>query len=258
MPRARLAVALLLLCAGAAVVLLASVAGAASEKRFHYTHRVTIQGLVVNHWTVDDPDYCGMVGDGTMTVRYRFANPPKVRPEIDPYYGAEGSNGKGGWLLATPVGGGHSDLSFQRAVGTITLVDNTTQRPPRPDNTCEPTEKQDCGSVALGHALASVKGYDRTSIYTDLAGVEFQRRGGNGRSPRCGTGQATIFSDRYYTGGNRKGELLIKMPSARVLAQRRVVRVVGTTHKRTSDPDCIPGGCTNDVTRTVIVTFTRL
>src|SRR4051794_7086126 len=65
MSRARLAVAVLLVFAGAAVVLLASVAGASTSKRFHYSHRVVVAGLYVDHWMLDETFPCGRVGEGT-------------------------------------------------------------------------------------------------------------------------------------------------------------------------------------------------
>ena len=57
-------------------------------------------------------------------------------------------------------------------------------------------------------------------------------------------------------GGTHKGELLLKMPRARVL-RRRLVKVTGSSHKHSAYTD---GGVTltDDVTRTVTVTFKHL
>ena len=67
MSRIRVAVALLLASAGTGVVLLASVAGATTSRPFHYSHRVVVEGLYVDHWTMDETFPCGRVGDGTVT-----------------------------------------------------------------------------------------------------------------------------------------------------------------------------------------------
>ncbi len=149
MSRARIAVALLLAAAGGVAVLLATTADASSGKRFHYSHRVVVNGLYVDHWTVDDPFPCGRVGDGTVTVKWQFKKLTKVRLFYDKYAG--GPNGtSGSWVLGSPAGGGVGHMPSQPGIGTITLVDNTTQHPPDPGDTCEETTpKSDCGTVAL-------------------------------------------------------------------------------------------------------------
>src|SRR5215210_2886638 len=146
MSRPRLALALLLVSAGAAVVLLASVAGASTSKRFHYSHRVVVSGLYVDHWTLDEAYPCGRVGDGTVTVRWSFKKLTKVRLFYDKFAG--GPNGtSGSWVLGSPAGGGAGHMPSQPGTGTIALEDNTTQRPPDPGDTCEAaTPKTDCGT----------------------------------------------------------------------------------------------------------------
>jgi hypothetical protein len=252
------AVALLLVSVGATVALLAASAGAAPQKAFHYTHRVAMTGTLVDHWTVNDPEDCGLVGDGTMTVKFRMAKSPKVRLVIDPVKNGEPNNSLGSWVLGVPVGGGIGDLPYQPATGTITLVDNTTLRPRPSGGDCGEQEKADCGTSPLVRGLSKVAGYNRRQLFADLSGVEFTRKGGHGRAVQCGHGQVAIFSDAALVGGTRRGELLLRMPSASTVAHRGVLHVSGRTHKHTSYADCGAGPCSDDVTRTVSVTFTKL
>jgi len=255
-----LAVALLLVSAGAAVVLLASVAGASTSKRFHYSHRVVVEGLYVDHWTVNEPFPCGRVGDGTVTVKYSFKKLTKVRLFYDKFAG--GPDGTfGSWVLGSPAGGGVGHMPMMPGTGTITLVDNTTQRAPDPGDTCsEATPKSDCGVVPLlGPPLVGVTGDGKHRLVADLARVNFDRRGGAGRGVKCSIGQATTFSDTFYSGRANEGKLAIPMASISAVAHRRIVRVVGSSHKRSASSDCASGDvCSDDVTRKVTVTFKRL
>jgi hypothetical protein len=68
-----------------------------------------------------------------------------------------------------------------------------------------------------------------------------------------------MFSSGRLTGGSRDGELLLPMVSAATVAHHRVVRVTGNGHKHTSFADCGSGTtCSDEVTRSVTVTFKRL
>ena len=259
MSRIRVAVALLLASAGTGVVLLASVAGATTSRPFHYSHRVVVEGLYVDHWTMDETFPCGRVGDGTVTVKWQFKKLTKVRLYYDKYAG--GPNGtSGSWVLGSPAGGGVGHMPSQPGTGTITLVDNTTQHPPDPGDTCEgTTPKSDCGTVPLlGPPLVGVTGDGKHRLVADLARVDFDRRGGAGRAVKCSIGQATTFNDIFYSGRANEGKLAIPMASVSAVAHRRVVRVVGSSHKQTGNNDCINGNvCTDEVTRKVTVTFKR-
>ena len=85
MSRTRVPIAVLLVaCLTAIAVLLATSAGAAPSKRFHYTHRVSVTGQLVDRWTINDPDRCGLVGAGSVTVNFRTAKAALARPYIDP------------------------------------------------------------------------------------------------------------------------------------------------------------------------------
>jgi hypothetical protein len=258
--RIRIAAALLLAAAGGAAVLLSTTADASSGKRFHYSHRVVLEGLYVDHWTIDETYACGRVGEGTVTVKWRFKKLTKVRLFYDKYAG--GPNGlPGSWVLGSPAGGGVGHMPSMPGTGMITLVDNTTQHPPDPGDTCEETTpKSDCGTVPLlGPPLVGVSGHGKRLLLADLGRVNFDRRGGAGRAVKCSIGQATTFNDIFYSGRANEGKLVIPMASQAAVARRRVVRVVGSSHKQTGTSECARGDvCTDDVTRKVTVTFKKL
>jgi hypothetical protein len=258
--RVRVAVALLLAAAGGVAVLLATTADASSGKRFHYSHRVVVDGLYIDHWTLDEPFACGRVGDGTVTVKWHFKKLTKVRLFYDKYAG--GPNGtSGSWVLGSPAGGGVGHMPSQPGVGTITLVDNTTQHPPDPGDTCEETTpKSDCGTVPLlGPPLVAVTGDGKRRLVADLVRVDFDRRGGAGRAVKCSIGQATTFNDIFYSGRANEGKLAIPMASVSTVAHKRLVRVGGFSQRVSGANDCARGDtCTDDVTRRVTVTFTKL
>lgn len=244
---------------GSGAVLVAASAGTASRDRtFHYTHRVSAVGELVDHWTLVDPTPCGIGGDGTVTVKFRMATTPRIKLVIDPVKNGEPNNTLGSWVLGVPVGGGIGDLSPQPAAGTITRVDNTQPGPPSPGDTCTPESKSGCGAAPLSRAQSDVTGYNRRFLSADLGHVQWDRNGG--RSVECRIGQNILFTDGRLTGGTPlKGELLLRMPGPAAL-KRRVLTVTGTTHKSTTFKNCNGSGttCTDDVTRRVTVTFRRL
>lgn len=206
-------------------------AGAAQSKRFHYTHLVSVTGHLVDHWTINDSDYCGLVGDGTVTVDYHTTKPALARPFIDPYAGSDNPKSRGSWVLGVPVGGGVGHMPSQHAAGTITRVDHATETLPSTGGDCGGGhDKSGCGTVALGKAASRVLGYDTHRLHADLGTEEFG-----------------------YSRGSRRGELFVNMPRARVLG-RRLVKVTGSSHKHSAFSE---GGVTvtDDVTRTVTVTF---
>ncbi|MGZ4319191.1 MAG: hypothetical protein ACXVRD_07695 [Gaiellaceae bacterium] len=240
-------VGLLVLSAGALLLFEAMSAGAAQSKRFHYTHLVSITGQLVDHWTINDSGYCGLVGDGTVTVDYKTTKPALARPFVDPYAGLHGS-----WVLGVPAGGGVGHMPPKPATGTITRVDNTTKTLP-PDGDCGgPPDKSGCGTVALVKPLSVAQGYDLHRLWVDLGSEEFQYS--HGKEVACHIGELDLFSSPpSLAGGTRKGELLLKMPRASVL-RRRLVKVKGSSHKHSAYTS---GDVTytEDVTRTVTVTF---
>src|SRR5213080_351030 len=243
-------VGLLVLSVGALLLFEAMSAGAAQSKRFHYTHRVTVTGHLVDHWTINDPGRCGLVGDGTVTVDYQTTKPSLARPYIDPYAGLHGT-----WVIGVPVGGGIGHMPPKPAAGTITRVDNTTETPPPTGDCGDPPDKSGCGTVALVKPLSIAEGYDIHRLLADLGGEEFGYS--HGHEVACHIGELSNFSSPpSLAGGSRKGELFLKMPPARAL-RRRLVKVTGASHKHSSYTEGAVT-LTEDVTRTVTVTFKHL
>jgi hypothetical protein len=239
----------------AAVGFLTAAPSEAAPEARNWSHRITsLTGQYVNHWTVDDPEPCGLVGEGTVTVTFRMTVAPRVLLVYSRFAGAEPS-GYGRWIVGVPSahGPGLTDGPRRPATGTITLVDNTVQQPPRPDDECEPPQKSGCGTRSLGRTTVSFSGYNRRFLRAELAGTFRPGRGG------CGLGRTEQFNDRFLTGGTREGELLLRMPSVATVNRRRVLIVTGTTRKQTSSTDCEPRGtCSDDVTRRVTATFKKL
>jgi hypothetical protein len=218
-----------------------------------WTHRITsLAGEYVNRWTLNSTEPCGPVGGGTVTVKFRMAVTPRVALVYSRFSSAEPS-GYGSWIVGIPSahGGGLVSGPLRPGVGTITLVDNTVQRPPEEGGECPPPEKAGCGTTALRRPLIRLSGYNRRFLKADLVATL--------RAGECGAGLTEFFTDRHFTGGTRLGELLLRVPSAAAVSSRRVLVLTGTTHKRTSSTDCFPDGtCSDDITRRVTVTFKKL
>src|SRR6478736_2150978 len=189
---------------GAAVLVVC--ASAAHAATFHYSHRVVATGQLVDHWTIDDPGYCGAVGDGTVTLDFKSVKPAKAWVVIDPTHNGEPNNTLGSWaLLGIGDAFGHTtDIRAKPATATVDLVDNTTARPPASGGDCGGgIDKSGCGSRVLMGARVKVGGYNRKLIKGDLYGAGF-------RPPRlqCGIGNLEEFSSPpAVAGGNRMGEL---------------------------------------------------
>jgi hypothetical protein len=242
-----------------ATVLLALAVPAAQAGKFRYTHRFVATGHLVDHWTIDEPGDCGVVGDGTVTVDFTSAKPTKTAPAIDPTHNGEPNNTLGSWVLFGRIDAfGHiGDIRGQPAVGTIDFVDNTTQRPRPSGSDCGGIDKSDCGTHPLRKARVGVSGYNRKFIQASLDGVQFNYA--RGPALNCGIGAVEGFdSPPAIVGGTRFGLHLIKMPKPSKFAHQKVVTVTKTTNKKTTSGD--PGSTTytDDFTRTVTVTFTRL
>ena len=244
---------LLAISAGALLLIAVMSAGAAQSKRFHYTHLVSVTGHLVDHWTINDSDYCGLVGDGTVTVDYHTTKPALARPFIDPYAGSDNPKSRGSWVLGVPTGGGVGHMRSQHAAGTITRVDHATETLPPTGGDCGGGhDKSGCGTRALVTPMSIVLGYDTHRLLADLGTEEFGYSRGN--EVHCHIGELAIFSaPPSVAGGSRRGELFVNMPPARVLG-RRLVKVTGSSHKHSSFNE---GGVivSDDVTRTVTVTF---
>jgi hypothetical protein len=249
-----------LLAVLAAVALAACAPAAIASPQVHNTHTVSVEGTLVDHWTIDDPEECGLVGDGTLTVTFKTIKPSPVLPYIDQFARSETGH-SGSWIIGTPLPP-HviRDFRFAKATGTITRVDNTTARPRADGEPCEPPDKRGCGALPLrsrGGALKAVpERYDRRRIGVRLGSDSFE----NPRLP-CSSGLMHDWNDWRLAGGDREsGALRLTMPKESAL-RRRVVRVNGQDHKRTVTTDRLQPGSevmTDDVTRTAKVTFKRL
>lgn len=247
-----------LLLAGAGAVIALLVGAAVADAKFHATHSVTVSGSLVDDWTIDEPDDCGNVGGGSVTVGFAFKKPIEVDAHVDRYAGSEVNGDIGRWVFVRPQGPFHqiTDIHGQASTTTITRVDNTVkrQRPPG-EAPCEPSDKSGCGATQAKGGLTYLGGYDKKRVMVDLGVVAFSTRG----APECLIGQLDMFSSPpALAGGTSKGELVFKMPAASKLRRKKVVTVTGTSHKRTSYGSAGGTVTTDDVTRTVTVTFKRL
>jgi hypothetical protein len=212
-------------------VVLVALPGSAAARKFHYSHRVSISGSLVDHWTMNDTSTCGPVGDGTVTVEFHQKSPAKALVEYEKV--------EARWLALVPRGGLLGGLRPQPVVGTMSFVDNTVAT-----NCSEPIDKSGCGTVPLRGKGSLVDG--------DRRGFEVDVGNSSGFKPRtgCGVGQ---LDDWTQPPGVAGGLVRVKMPSPRSFKRRHTVTVTATTHKKSSF-----GAITDDVTRTVTVTFTRL
>ena len=251
--RVLFAIAFFLVGSACAVGFLSATPSEAAPDARAWTHRITsLTGEYVDRWTLDDPEPCGLVGEGTVTVKFKMAVNPRVALVYARFASAEPS-GYGSWVVGIPSahGGGLVGAPLRPGSGTITLVDNTVQRPPEDGGKCPPLEKSGCGTTSLRRPLIRLTGYNRRFLMADLLAT---LRGGE-----CRIGQTDSFTDRHFTGGTRLGELLLRMPSVATVSRRRNLVLTGSTHKRTSSADCEPDGtCSDDVTRRVTVTFKKL
>ena len=55
--------------------------------------------MLVDHWTINDSGYCGLVGDGTVTVDLQTTKPARRGSFIDPYAGWDERKSHGSWVL---------------------------------------------------------------------------------------------------------------------------------------------------------------
>jgi hypothetical protein len=226
----------------AALVL--AVITSSADARFPWTHRIAISGQFVDHWTVTDPSHCGTNGDGTVTVT--FKNKSSIHAVVTRY-----NYGDHTWLLIGLTRTSFHQTTFlppQPASGSITTVDNTAPANPYPGDTCEPIDKSHCGTKDLRRPTLRLQGLDGSRLKFDLVSDSF-------RSTGCQVGTPTGFGDVDFF-GHKTPELAVKMPSPRSFFRRRVVKVTGASHDQRSSPD-LDATVTDDVTRTVTVTFTR-
>jgi hypothetical protein len=229
-------------------------AAAPAQAKYKPTHRVSVTGQLVNHWTIDEPDECGAVGGGTLTVDFKSRTGNRAQVGIVRSHASETNDGKGAWvMLVIGDSAGHlTDMAAKPARGTITRTDESQPRPSEFDEPCPPPDRTGCGTRPLKQAFAKVAGYDSKRIRVDLERPLWDEL-------PCHHGSLDLFSNPpALAGGTREGELLLKMPRPSKLKRKKVVKVSGSSHKRTATGD--PGSTqhTDDVTRTATVTFTPL
>jgi hypothetical protein len=223
---------------------LAGATASQAAARFAWTHRVTISGQFVDRWSVTTPGLCGTNGDGSVTMS--FQNKKSIHVLVTR------QRGDHAWLLVGLTFGSFHQTTFlppQPASGSITTVDNTSPAS-TPDQPCDPVDKSHCGVEQLRRPRVYLEGLDASRLKFNLFADDF-------RETDCQVGTVTQFGDVDFF-GTKLPELPITMPSARSFFRHRVVKVTGTSHHRKTlqgDPDSPV--TTDDVTRTVTVTFTR-
>ena len=219
------------------------------------THKVTITGELVNHWTIDEHrGECGRVGSGTLSMKFKTTEARRVKPYRNSYR-------PGDWSIVEDYGGHLEFMRPEKAEGTVTRIDDTTQQtaPPTPDGEpgCEPAApRTGCGTFPLKNPWASANGYDNRSIKVDVGTGRMSDQ--SGRDTKCLSGQLDAWEGHQELfGGGKEGEVLLKMPKESDLRTKKVVTVTGKTRKKTSllDPDYEDS--TTDITRKATVTFTR-
>lgn len=213
---------------------------------------MSIRGELVDKWTINDPQECGRVGEGTLTVKFR-TSPQRVIPFIDRFQ----RQGKGSWIIGVPVGKiGVTAAPYSKATGTITRVDNTTRRPMEDGTPCPGADKPGCGTSTLRKPKSQVRGHDRRRVAVLLASERFEFLS----EFSCWTGGLSGWSTPRVSGGTPEGHLLVKMPKLSVLKRRRTVAVKDTGRETNTFTDRLNPGSettTEDVTRKVTVTFKR-
>ena len=106
--RLRFAIVLLLAAFACAVGFPSATPSEAAPEGRAWTHRITsLTGEYVDHWTLNDPEPCGLVGGGTVTVKFKMAVTPRVALVYSRFASAEPS-GYGSWIVGIPSahGGG--------------------------------------------------------------------------------------------------------------------------------------------------------
>jgi hypothetical protein len=128
-------------------------------------------------------------------------------------------------------------------------VDNTSATNPYPGDTCIPVDKSSCGTKKLRKASLALQGLDASQLRFELVSSDFRN------SSSCAMGSVYHFADVDFF-GHKTPQLPIKMPSFRSFKRKHSLTVTGMSHDVQTHPD-LDGTVTDDVTRTVTVTFTK-
>ncbi|MGH2905759.1 MAG: hypothetical protein ACRDKI_03205 [Solirubrobacterales bacterium] len=238
------------------VLLLAAVAVLAcfpaEAAAFHYTHRVTISAELTDNWSTDDPVDCGIYGSGSVTIKLATDGSTRIRP-LYSKYGARPKGRKLGILvLGVPAGGGVTHMGARKSSGTMTTVDNTTTHPNSPpEDPCVPIKKDGCGTLNIKRATLRASGYDPKHIY----GSAFLNSWAS-----CQTGNLENWTQprELVPGFDKLGNLLFGPTSARKLARSRKTVLTQSDHKVTTVVRNNGITTTDDVTRKMTITITKL
>jgi hypothetical protein len=230
-----------------------------ASAKFHYTHTVSATGSIVDNWTVADPEDCASQGAGNVSVSYESKGRIRIRPLIDKFAGRPHSKKPGSWVLAVPGGGGITHLGRKPATGTSTHTDNTVQNPQDSMTTspCLPADKSACGTTAVKKGSFSITSLDMKTIAVAFDGeppLSFNNGCLNGALESWQFPQSVVGGSKIY------GEVILKMPSMSALRHKHSVTISGSVHQTSAGPRSENGPVmlTDDVTRTVSVTFTKL
>src|SRR5215210_8276485 len=70
----------------------------------HMTHTVTIEGELVNNWTMEDIEACGpsTTATGTLTVKFKTTRATRVLPHVDRFQRAK-TGRYGNWFIGVPL-----------------------------------------------------------------------------------------------------------------------------------------------------------
>lgn len=240
----------------------------AAAQAFHYTHRVSVEGQITDHWSTTNPGSCAANGDGTITASFHTVSTSRVRPFVTRFSDTIRTNTPGRWVLGVPAGGGAGDMGHRPVTGTVVTTDNTVLNPNvyNPSDPCSPDDKSGCGTAALKHSTVAVTGYDKRSVWVDLiagqGGALNRTRQDPSATAFCRSGSLESWQEppKVVGGVAIYGDMVLKMPSRKKLAHTHTVKVAGTVHHVTSSSPSSGSAevITDDVTRTVTVTFAKL
>lgn len=227
------------------------------------THRIAISGEVVDNWSITSSESCGLTGGGTMKLMFKTKRSQKVRPFITKRGGK--SHKKTMWQLDIAKGGGRAENGWLEAAATVATADNSSVNPntESPGNPCPEIDKAGCGvGPVAGGTMTTVlaAGYDKRRLIADLQFLGNSFPGFAGIVDHCSIGGLRDWSWPFANDGgvNKYGYLLPKMPSAKSLRKNRVTAVTFTDHIVTLPNPSEASYYTDDVTRTMTVTFTKL
>jgi hypothetical protein len=226
------------------------------------THRMTISGQVVDNWSISSTESCGLNGGGSVKFDFKTKRSQKVRPFLNKKAGK--SHNKTAWALDIAKGG-KLDNGWIEASGTFTTADNTTTGPNTSSSEpCPPIDRSGCGTgpVAYGTKTAvAAAGYDKNRLIADMQFFGNTYPGFGGMVDHCSIGGLGDWQWPFASDGghvNDYGYLLPKMPSAKSLRKNKVSVATYTDHDVTLADPAKSRYFTDDVTRTITVTFAKL